>query len=86
MGISYILLSLVFKKKYLLYPTILHKQTNNLLLQVVSLSVAISLSLLPLELLSLLALISQFTRVFGVNLQTCLLDGMFFQPPELQLY
>jgi len=62
------------------------RQTNNLLLQVVSMSVAISLSLLPLELLSLLALISQLTRVFGVNSQTCLLDGMFFQLPELQLY
>jgi len=24
--------------------------------------------------------------VFGVNPQTCLSDGMFFQPPELQLY
>jgi len=66
--------------------TIKQIKTIILLLQVVSLSVAISLSLLPLELLSLLALISQFTRVFGVNPQTCLLDGMFFQPPELQLY
>jgi len=53
---------------------------------VVTLSVATSLLLLLLELLSLLALISQFTRVFGVNPQTWLSDGMFFQPPELQLY
>jgi len=61
------------------------KTNNNSLLQVVSLSVAISLSLLLLESLSLLALISQFTRVFGVNPQTSLVTGMFFQPPELQL-
>jgi len=53
---------------------------------VVTPSVATSLLLLMLELFSLLALISQFTRVFGVNPQTCLLDGMFFQPSELQLY
>jgi len=53
---------------------------------VVTLSAATSLyRLLLLELLSLLALISQFTRVFGVNPQTfrfCI----FVQPPELQLY
>jgi len=53
---------------------------------VITLPVATALFLLLLELLSLLALISQFTRVFGVNPQTCLLDGMFFQPPEVQLY
>jgi len=54
---------------------------------VVTLPVATSLFLLLLlELLSLLALILQFTGVFGVNPQTWLSDGMFFQPPELQLY
>jgi len=53
---------------------------------VVILPVATSLFMFLLELLSLLALISQLTRVFGVNPQTCLLDDMFFQPPELQLY
>jgi len=61
-------------------------ERNISLLQVFSLSVATSLFWLLLELLSLLALISQFTKVFGVNSQTCLSDGMFFQPPELQLY
>jgi len=52
---------------------------------VVTLSVAPSLYWLLFELLSLLALVSQFTRVFGVNPQTfrfCI----FVQPPELQLY
>jgi len=53
---------------------------------VVTLPVATSLYWLLLELLSLLALISQFTRVFDVNPHTCLTDGMFFQAPELQLY
>jgi len=62
------------------------KQLSNSPVQVVVLLLAVSLFWFPAELLSLLALISQFTRVFGVNPQTSLVTGMFSQPPELQLY
>jgi len=62
------------------------KQLSNSPVQVVVLLLAVSLFWFPAELLSLLALISQFTRVFDVNPQTSLVTGMSFQPPELQLY
>jgi len=62
------------------------KQLSHSPVQVIALLLAVSLFWLPAKLLSLLALISQFTRLFGVNSQTSLLPGIFSQPPELQLY
>jgi len=61
-------------------------QLSNSPVQVVVLFLAVLLFWFLAELLSLLALISHSTRVLGVNPQTSLVTGMFFQPPELQLY